>query len=94
MKSNAINVQIDDIVKLEKDSKHYEKWKEYTFRVIGHKFIDGVKRARAVRNFKNEKLGSTNHYINEPYKNLVIIRKNPRYQEVKKSLDDVQDIEF
>ncbi len=94
MINNPENVQIDDIVKLEKGSKHYEKWNEYTFRVIAHKFIDGIKRARAVRNFKNEKMGSTNHYIDEPYKNLIIIRKNPKHQALKKEVDDIQDVEF
>ena len=94
MKNNPENIQIDDIVILDTGSECYEKWKGYTFRVVGHKFIEGIKRARAVRNFKNEKLGSTNHYIDEPYKNLIIKRKNPRHQAVKKEVDDIQDIEF
>ncbi len=71
-------VEVDDVVKLRKEHKDYEKWGKYTFRVITVRLGEG-KLVRIVRNFLNENMGSTNHYYNEKPETLDIIRKNKRY---------------
>lgn len=89
-------IQIDDIVKLNKSSKHYKKWSNYTFRVIDVKPEGNKKLIRIVRNMRNEKVGTTNHYIKEYDYNISIVKKNKNYikaeivkQETKDALKDL-----
>lgn len=72
-------IELDDIVKLKEDSKLFNKWKNFTFRVIEPLTESNNKIARIVRNMRNENVGTTNHYLRVEHDLLEIVKKNKNY---------------
>lgn len=90
MRDNSFKIQIDDSVKLNKKSEKYKDWKGFIFRVITINESDEI--VRIVRHMRVEELGATNHYLNEPIKNVDLHKKNKKYlqdEEEKKFLEDI-----
>lgn len=77
--SPYINIELDDVVVLNKNSKHHNKWSKYDFTVSN--LYDDCKRARLVRHMKNKKMGLTNHYIITELIGINIKEKNKMYAE-------------
>ena len=81
MESSLSIIEKDDTVILTEDSKHYAKYKKFTFVVVTTPYRGNEKEARLLRNMRNTKMGSTNHYIVECFDNLIVKTKNIKYIE-------------
>lgn len=77
--SPLANIELDDIVVLNKNSEHYKKWSKYSFTVT--KLYEDSKDVRLVRHMKNKKMGLTNHYIRTELIGVNVKEKNKSYTE-------------
>jgi hypothetical protein len=77
--SPLINIEVDDIVVLNKNSKHYKKWGKYDFTVSN--IYPDEKRVRLQRHMKNKKMGLTNCYYVDDLISVNVKEKNGAYAE-------------
>lgn len=85
-------IEIDDKVSLKVSKTH----KGYNYRVIDviTNRDTQEKTYRLVRLFKNEKMGDTTHYTNQKFGNLILVKKNPRYEQKQSNKKVILSIEI